>query len=107
MVEQTEAAGAVFYGSALHTIDSANNNLKILKMMDWIPIVLLTFKLLVLAIGMFFAIKWHYDQGKKMATNAVLRAGGKVAAIFMLSLLGLGLFTLVLARTFGLDLSFP
>lgn len=107
MVEKNEAAGAAFYGSAVHTIVSAINNLEILKMMDWIPIVLVTFKLLVLAIGMFFAIKWHYDQGKKMATQAVLRAGGKVAAIFMLSLLGLGLFTLVLARTFGLDLSFP
>ena len=76
-------------------------------MMDWIPIVFVTFKFLVLGTGMFFAIKWHYDQGKKLATNAVLRAGGKVAAIFMLSLLGLGLFTLVLARMFGLDLSFP
>lgn len=79
-------------------------------MMDWIPIVLVTFKLLVLAIGMFFAIKWHYDQGTKtkaMEKQAVLRAGGKVAAIFMLSLLGLGYLTLVLARTFGLDLSFP
>lgn len=86
------------------------NSLEIVKIMDWIPIVLVTFKLLVLAIGMFFAIKWHYDQGKKlkvMEKHAVLRAGGKVAAIFMLSLLGLGLFTLVLARTFGLDLSFP
>ncbi|MFZ6731305.1 hypothetical protein ACO0LG_05205 [Undibacterium sp. Ji42W] len=79
-------------------------------MMDWIPIVLVTFKLLVLAIGMFFAIKWHYDQGKKlkeMEGHAVLRASGKVAAIFVLSLLGLGLFTLVLAKMFGLDLSFP
>jgi len=76
-------------------------------MMDWIPIVLVTFKLLVLAIGMFYAIKWHYEQGKKLGTNAVLRAGGKIAVIFMLSLLGLGLFTFVLARTFGLDLSFP
>lgn len=32
--------------------------------MDWVPIVLITFKVLVLAIGMFFAIKWHYDQDK-------------------------------------------
>lgn len=34
-------------------------------MMDWVPIVLLTFKLLVFGTGMFFAIKWHYDKGKK------------------------------------------
>jgi hypothetical protein len=79
-------------------------------MMDWIPIVLVTFKVLVLGTGMFFAIKWHYDQGKKekeMEKRAVLRACGKVAAVFVLSLLGLVLFTFVLARMLGLDLTFP
>ena len=58
-------------------------------MMDWIPIVLVTFKVLVLGTGMFFAIKWHYDQGKKekeMETRAVLRAVGTVAAVFVLLL---------------------
>ena len=75
-------------------------------MMDWIPIVLVTFKVLVLGTGMFFAIKWHYDQGQKervMDKRAVLRAGGKVAAVFVLSLLGLGLLTFVLIRMLGLD----
>ncbi len=79
-------------------------------MMDWIPIVLVTFKVLVLGTGMFFAIKWHYDQGKKgreKDKRAMLRAGGKVAAVFLLSLLGLGLVTFVLARMLGLDLTFP
>ncbi|SFD00968.1 hypothetical protein [Collimonas sp. OK412] len=77
-------------------------------MMDWIPIALVTFKVLVLGTGMFFAIKWHYDQGKKgKEKRAVLRAGGKVAAVFVLSLLGLGLATFVLARMLGLDLTFP
>ncbi|MBD9368991.1 hypothetical protein [Xanthomonas sp. XNM01] len=33
--------------------------------MDWFPVVFIVFKVLVLGIGMFFAIKWHYDQGKK------------------------------------------
>jgi hypothetical protein len=33
--------------------------------MDWVPIVFVTFKLIVFGFGMFFAIKWHYDQGKK------------------------------------------
>jgi hypothetical protein len=59
---------------------------------------------------MFFAIKWHYDQGKKekeQEKRAVLRAGGKVAAIFVLTLLGLGFVTFVLARKLGLDLTFP
>lgn len=33
--------------------------------MDWFPIVFIVFKVLVLGTGMFFAIKWHHDQGKK------------------------------------------
>ncbi|WP_394779055.1 hypothetical protein [Undibacterium sp.] len=77
-------------------------------MMDWIPIVLVTFKVLVLGTGMFFAIKWHYDQGKKeKQRRAVLRVGGKVAAVFVLSLLCLGLATFFLARMLGLDLTLP
>ena len=78
-------------------------------MMDWVPIVFVTFKVLVLVTGMFFAIKWHYDQEKKEENEAraVLRASGKVAAVFVLSLLGLGFVTFILARTLGLDLSFP
>lgn len=34
-------------------------------MLDWIPIIFATFKLVVFGTGMFFAIKWHYDQDKK------------------------------------------
>jgi hypothetical protein len=78
-------------------------------MMDWIPIVFVTFKFLVLGTGMFFAIKWHYDQGKngkETERRAVLRAGGKVAAAFMLSLLGLAIATFVLIRMLGMDLTF-
>jgi hypothetical protein len=78
--------------------------------MDWIPAVFVTFKALVLGTGMFFAIKWHYDQGTKEKTRekrAVLRAGGKAAAAFALSLLALGLLTFVLVRMLGMDLSFP
>jgi hypothetical protein len=78
--------------------------------MEWIPVVFVTFKFLVLATGMYYAIKWHYDQGKKGKTEerrAVLRASGKVAALFMLSLLGLGLVTFGLVRILGMDLTFP
>jgi hypothetical protein len=72
--------------------------------MDWIPIVFVTFKVLVFGTGMFFAIKWHYDQGKKKKEKrAVLRAGGKVVAVFVLSLLGMGLVTFILIRMLGLD----
>jgi hypothetical protein len=81
-----------------------------LKMMDWIPVVFVTFKVLVLGTGMFFAVKWHYDQGKKGTKRdrrAVLRAGGKVAAVFVVSLLALALVTFVILRTVGLDLTYP
>ena len=81
-------------------------------MMEWIPIALLAIKLVVFGTGMFFAIKWHYDQGKKEADKekemrAVLRAGSKVAAIFVLSLLALLFATFFLAKKLGLDMTFP
>ncbi|HEX9171400.1 MAG TPA: hypothetical protein VF861_01930 [Telluria sp.] len=78
--------------------------------MEWFPVVAVTFKFLVLGTGMFFAIKWHYDQGKKgkeTEKRAVLLAAGKVAAVFVLLLLGLVLGTFALAGKLGLDLSFP
>ena len=84
----------------------SRHSLEIRKIMDWIPILFGTFKALVLGTGMFFAIKWHYDQGKKLnGKRATLRAGGKVAAIFVLSLLVLGTFTFFLVRMLHLNLS--
>ncbi|WP_280191146.1 hypothetical protein [Delftia sp. PS-11] len=77
-------------------------------MIDWTPIVFVVFKVLIFGTSMFFAIKWHYDQGKKgMDRRALLRAGGKVAAIFMLGLLCVLLFTFTLASTLGMDLRMP
>jgi formate-dependent nitrite reductase membrane component NrfD len=76
-------------------------------MIDWVPIVFIAFKVLVFGTGMFFAIKWHYERGKKEKQSAVLRASGKVAAIFVLSLLGLAFLTFALCRALGLDLTFP
>jgi hypothetical protein len=79
-------------------------------MMDWTLIGFVTFKAVVLGTGMFFAVKWHYDQGQKenrKETRVVLRAGGKIAALFVLSVLSLGFFTFVLARKLGLDLPLP
>ncbi len=74
--------------------------------MDWVPVVLFTFKFLVFATGMFFAIKWHYDKGKE-ERRAARRAGVKVAAILLPLFLGLGLAAYVLVRTSGLDLGLP
>jgi hypothetical protein len=79
--------------------------------MNWVPAVFIVFKVLVLGTGMFFAIKWHYDQGRKEKgkeeLSAVLRASGKVAAVFLLALLGLLLLTFTLGKTLGLDLALP
>ena len=41
-----------------------SNPPEVFRIMEWIPIVLVTFKLLVFGTGMFFAIKWHYDKEK-------------------------------------------
>jgi len=76
-------------------------------MMESIPIIFVIFKALVLGTGMFYAIKWHYDQGKKgkvQERRAVLRAAGKVAAIFVLSLVALGLLTYFLLSKLSLDM---
>lgn len=78
--------------------------------MDWFPYVFGTIKGLVLLTGMFFAVKWHYDQGRKgkeVEVRAVLRAGGAVAVVFVLALLVLGFLTLAFGRMLGMDLPFP
>jgi hypothetical protein len=74
--------------------------------MDWVPIVFVTFKVFALGTAMFLAIKWHYDQGDKGDRRAALRTGGKMAAVFVLALVCVGLLTFVLTRMLGLDLSF-
>ncbi|MBI2734161.1 MAG: hypothetical protein HYX44_12915 [Aquabacterium sp.] len=77
--------------------------------MDWFPAVFIVFKVLVLGTGMFFAIKWHYDQGRKkngeQKLSAMLWAGGKIALVFTLSLLVLLFLTFALGRRLGLDLN--
>jgi len=81
--------------------------------MDWVPVVFITFKVLVFGTGMFFAIKWHYDQGKKGKTierRARLRTAGKVALFavtFVLLAVALLLATFAFGRKLGLDLGFP
>lgn len=49
---------------ALRT-DSIKPHPETLKIMNWVPVVLITFKILVLGTGMFLAIKWHHDKDKK------------------------------------------
>lgn len=76
--------------------------------MEWIPVIFVTFKALVLGTGMFFAVKWHYDQGKKRTpkeSQAARRAIGQVAAVFVLALLGVALAAFVIVKVVGLNLS--
>ncbi|MNY85083.1 hypothetical protein D3C78_12590 [compost metagenome] len=75
-------------------------------MIDWVPVVFVTFKVLMFGTCMFFAIKWHYDQGKKGADRRVLlRKSAMVVAIFLAALLLVGLFTFGLANMLGMDLN--
>lgn len=41
---------------------------------DWFPIVVFPLKVLVLGIGMYYSIKWHYDQDKKKKEMSGARA---------------------------------
>ena len=75
--------------------------------MDWIPVVFIAFKVLVFGAGMFFAIKWHYDQGQKKDMPTVLRTGALVATVFVLSALALVFLTFTFARWMGMDLRMP
>lgn len=45
---------------------------------NWFPIVFFPLKILVLGIGMYFAIKWHHDQAKKDKEEAAQRAQSAV-----------------------------
>lgn len=77
-------------------------------MIDWVPVVFVTFKALIFGACMFFAIKWHYDQGKKKGAGSrtLLWSGAKVAVAFVLSLMAVLLFTYMLASKLGMDLGF-
>lgn len=77
-------------------------------MIDWVPVILLAFKALIFGACMFFAIKWHYDQGKKkLDKRTLLRTGGKLAALFLLALALVLLFTFGIAKMLGMDLNMP
>ncbi len=75
--------------------------------MEWFPIALGTFKALTLGAAMFYAIKWHYDQGEKGGTLALLRTGGTVTAAFLLTVVIVVLIAYALSNMLGLDLSYP
>lgn len=73
--------------------------------MDWFPVVFIIFKIVVLGIGMFFAIKWHYDQDKKAQKGEVLSTVGKMATILVISLFIILFITFTIANRIGIDLA--
>ena len=73
--------------------------------MEWTPVAFGMFKALALGIAMYYAIKWHYDQGGKEERIAVLRTGGVMAAAFLTLLLIVGTIAFALSNMLGLDLS--
>ncbi|NTJ42027.1 hypothetical protein G6L28_05345 [Agrobacterium larrymoorei] len=36
-----------------------------MEWVEWFPIVMLPFKIIVVGVGMYYSIKWHHDQDKK------------------------------------------
>ena len=76
--------------------------------MDWVPVAFITFKAIVFGACMFYAIKWHYEQGKKkgedsrtLLLTSTMVVGGFVAAVGLVMYL-----TFYLATSLGMDLSF-
>ena len=77
-------------------------------MIDWVPVVFVVFKVLIFGACMVFAIKWHYDQGKKgKDMRTLLSNTAKVVAAFLLALVILLFLTFTLAKSLGMDLSLP
>lgn len=79
--------------------------------MEWVPAVFIAFKVSVLGIGTFLAIKWHYDKAKKeqgpASQRAVLWAGAKVLVVFVLLLVALLSLAFGLGSMLGIDLTPP
>jgi heme/copper-type cytochrome/quinol oxidase subunit 2 len=74
-------------------------------MIDWVPIIFIIFKALVFGTGMFFAVKWHYDQGKlgrHKERRRVLRLVGTTVAIFVPLVVGLLYATFYVCDKLGL-----
>ena len=80
-----------------------------LTIMEWVPTLFIAFKATVLCIGMFYAVKWHYDQGKKHGVEkqrAVLLACAKLVGIFLVLVVVLLFLTFGVGTWLGLDLNF-
>lgn len=79
--------------------------------MEWVPAVFIAFKVSVLGIGMFLAVKWHYDKASKESgpdsRRAVLWMTAKVVVGFVLLLAAMLILAFGLGSTLGIDLNPP
>lgn len=78
--------------------------------MNAVPITFVIFKVLVLSVGMFLAVKWHYDRGQKdrnQKTIAVVLTSIKVGAAFVAVAFLILFLTFEIGTKMGLDLSMP
>ncbi|WP_454914344.1 hypothetical protein [Variovorax gossypii] len=76
--------------------------------MNSIPISFVIFKLVVLSVGMYLAVKWHYDRGQKdknQKTAAVVLTSIKVGAAFVASSFLVLFLTFEICSRLGLDLT--
>ena len=76
--------------------------------MNSIPISFIIFKVLVLSVGMYLAVKWHYDRGQKdknKKTAAVVLTSIKVGAAFVASAFLMLFLTFQFGNWMGLDLA--
>ena len=76
--------------------------------MNSIPISFVIFKVLVLSVGIYLAVKWHYDRGQKeenQKTAAVVLTSLKVGAAFVASAFLMLFLTVKFCNWMGLDLA--
>jgi len=69
--------------------------------MDWVPIVFITFKVLALGTGMFFAIKWHYDRRASSGPTNIVKVMLECAFYLVMVLM---VFALIYVLLHYLDL---
>ena len=77
-------------------------------MMNSIPISFVIFKVLVLSVGMYLAVKWHYERGQKyknQKTAAVVLTSIKVGSAFIASAFLVLFLTFEFCNWMGLDLT--
>lgn len=76
-------------------------------MFDWVPVLFVTFKAIIFVTCMFFAIKWHYDQGKKKGTDSrtLLLNSAKILGGFILAVVVVLTLTMTFASRMGMDLN--